>query len=64
MRQLFLILDAPIQEYVSKITDEAKSKLFINEYSGTENDNVKEILRSRYKNLKGSIREHIVHLLT
>lgn len=57
------ILNAPIDDYIMKITDEAKSKLYISGYSVNSKEDVTELLRSRYKNLKGDIKNHIDILL-
>lgn len=59
------ISDKKVEDYVSLITDEAKSALYISSYSSGsyDDDYVKGILRNRFTSLRGDIKSHITSLL-
>ena len=59
------ISDKNIEDYVKLITDEAKSALYITEFTnGIYNDtDVKNILRNRFIALRGDIKAHISSLI-
>ncbi len=59
------ITDASLDEYITKITDEAKAALHIQSYTSPniDADNTKQILRQRYSAIKGDIKNHVRQLL-
>lgn len=59
------ILDAPLDVYIKKITDEAKTELHLSAYKNpnSEESEIKELLRNRYAMLKGDIKAKVGKLL-
>ncbi|OBR95141.1 hypothetical protein CLRAG_09790 [Clostridium ragsdalei P11] len=58
------ILDDPLSEYVTKITKQAKSKLYITAFTQTsDEDKTKGILSDRFDSMQGDIKEHIEQLI-
>ena len=59
------ILDAPLDVYIKKITDEAKAELFLSAYTNpnSEEDEIRNLLENRYQFLRGNIRSKVEKLL-
>lgn len=60
------ILEDPLPVYLEKITDEAKSALYLSAYSNANcsDSEIRQILESRYKLLKGNIKAKVDILLS
>lgn len=59
------ILDAPLDVYIKKITDEAKAELFLSAYinPNSKEDEIRKLLENRYQLLKGDIKAKVGRLL-
>ena len=59
------ILDAPLDVYIKKITDEAKAELFLSAYTNpnSEEDEIRNLLENRYQFMRGNIRSKVEKLL-